>query len=345
MMDLQTALRAKYGRVKKGRSRNGTEYKICCPFCPSRRGKPDHDFKLWINPQKDAYRCWKCDYRGRGIKKLIDGQLVIPESAAPPTPEPVGPVELRDQVMSVEFADDHNNGLLYLQERGFDARVVAHNLKVQYVTRGKAISSPEKGLYFNPTGSIMFPVIWGGDMIGWQYRLTYDPDKLSDHDCEMYGFPREPESGKIIRPPKYFTSFGLPKGEILYNGDEAIKSEIVVVTEGALDVAAVGVPAVALFGKSPTPTQVDLLRDPRWKLRVLMLDPDARRDIDNLMTDLMVRSMPPAPTIAVFLPDKKDPGDTATKVIWREIILEMQRNKLNLADYHVPQLTPYPRNV
>jgi hypothetical protein len=53
----EVAIRAKYGtRYKKTRTKNGLEYKICCPFCLRNRGKSDTGFHLYMNPEKGQYR-------------------------------------------------------------------------------------------------------------------------------------------------------------------------------------------------------------------------------------------------------------------------------------------------
>lgn len=41
------------------------EIRYDCPFCIKRRGKPDHDGKLYVNIVKGKYICFKCNARGR----------------------------------------------------------------------------------------------------------------------------------------------------------------------------------------------------------------------------------------------------------------------------------------
>ena len=44
---------------------SGSELLIKCPSCDH------HKYKLSINLNKNAFKCWVCDYRGRNIRRLI----------------------------------------------------------------------------------------------------------------------------------------------------------------------------------------------------------------------------------------------------------------------------------
>ena len=43
----------------------GSELLFKCPACNH------HKYKLSVNLDKNAYKCWVCDYRGRSIRRLV----------------------------------------------------------------------------------------------------------------------------------------------------------------------------------------------------------------------------------------------------------------------------------
>jgi hypothetical protein len=59
-----------------------------------------------------------------------------------------------------------------------------------------------------------------GKLVGWQSRLLYTPDNMTDDECEAMGFVKDDDKD-WVKPPKYWTSPGLEKGRVLFNYDWA----------------------------------------------------------------------------------------------------------------------------
>jgi hypothetical protein len=46
-------------------SSDGQQLRFNCPFCLSKRGKPDNDYKLYVHIEKRVYHCFKCETSGK----------------------------------------------------------------------------------------------------------------------------------------------------------------------------------------------------------------------------------------------------------------------------------------
>lgn len=115
---------------------------------------------------------------------------------------------------------------------------------------------------------IVFPHFWDGKLVGWQKRAI----------------PGKPERWPATDPdwPKYKNTTGFPKHETIYGYDRA-RAEVtrtgstVVVVESPMSVArsvslGTSVPVLATFGASPSPRQIDLLKE--FDNVVVWMDPD-----------------------------------------------------------------------
>lgn len=336
-MSLRKQLEQKFGKVREQRGKYGTEFRVCCPMCAKKAGKVDRKFKLYVNPQR-GFNCYRCGFKGKNLRFLLGTAVKLsPEDLKPVEKKTLKAKELYDTVEPLEFMDDSNCAVQYLRGRGFDPWVVGSMLQLQYVRKGRVLSRPEDGLYFNPTNTLLFPVFYQGQLVGWQYRLLYDPSRLDDQRCLDLGYPTF--EGKIIRPPKYFTGGGLPKSQILYNGDQASKYGLVVVVEGGLDVAGVGPNAVGIYGKKLSDEQLTALR--HWDVVALMLDPEAQDELQGAYRSLaLIRRNP---TIMVTPPNGKDPGDNRTQDNWRAIFEALIAKNIDPRKLRLPKFERMPR--
>ena len=107
---------------------------------------------------------------------------------------------------------------------------------------------------------------------------------------------------------------GMDKREILWNFDNARKSDTVVVCEGVYDAARVGKCAVATLGKSVSDQQVALLQQ-YWSHVVILLDPDALHDARRLKA----KFGPTTDVVLVQLVGYKDAGEAPRPAIWSQI--------------------------
>lgn len=326
---LETVLKNKYGNnYRKGKSKNGLEFRICCPFCHRTTGKEDKKYKLYLNPDVNKCFCFKCNYKGTVSNLFKDMRF---NNDNPFIKERIR--TLPDDVNSPgtlyklsELPEDHI-ALRYLKGRGFDPVVLEEFYGVKYCGEGYRLSN-----IFDTSNTIIFPIWMTGKLVGWQSRLLYSPDKLTDSECAALGY--QYVDGKYIRPPKYFTSPGLDKGRILFNYDSARKSEVVVVTEGPMDCIASGPCSVATLGKGVSKYQSNLIKT-YWKLAITLLDPgDADTQAEQLYNELWTAM----PVVKVNLRNYKDPGEASTAEIWSQIYTCAEEKGINLLRYNLGPL-------
>ena len=313
---LENFLQRRYGAVKRSRGKHGLELITKCPVC----GKK----KLSVNANTGHYQCWHGCISGH-IDSLL-GDVKIARIDAATRPAPVGRQWLDPgTVVPLSGLEDDHHVITYLKRRGFDPKLLETTYGLRYCTEGKPFA---KG-FFNTTNTLIIPVYMGGELIGWQSRLLYDPDKIPDEECGAMGFQQDPD-GEWLRPPKYFTMPGINKAEILWNYDWARQSRIVVICEGVFDAIAVGRCAVATFGKGVSEHQRGYI-GAYWDLAIALLDPDA--ETENLQLKQSLDAV--IPTVCLSLKGYKDAGEAPQLEIWRQIDQAMQANNppLKLENY------------
>ena len=333
-------LQARYGKVRIARSGDGhVEWRMNCPY--SHKNHRDTHFHLYINPEKGVFKCWSCGRKGH-ISELVDATDVefkqVQETIAAITsvdslrkiPDPFDIGKGGGLIPVDQLPPDHP-ALVYLtriRKRPFDPQELARTFGVFYCNIGRVFG--KGSINYDTTNTLIFPVYWRDHrppynpvVIGWQSRLLYDPDKLNDTQCSAYGLQRD-EKGAWIRPPKYLTSPGFDKGRVLYNYANARQYPYVVVTEGVFDCFSVGPQAVSLFGKTPTETQLNLLKS-YWDDVILLLDPDAGREMRGIFEHLS-RSVR---VTFVMLEGQKDAGDMPREELWRQIARKIENDRLS----------------
>lgn len=150
------------------------------------------------------------------------------------------------------------------------------------------------------THRLVIPVMMDGVCVGWQARYVGD-------DWDAAGVP------------KYYGLPGMPKKQMLYNYDEALRWPYVVVVEGMTDVWQVGGCAVAVMGKGLSyPQRHRLLNGWAGKPIILMFDGgQEERDImHRIVVDLASIPALRSPVFQVCLPDGQDPGGLSPEQIW-----------------------------
>jgi len=301
---LEQVIRTKFGKFKKSRGKHGLEYIVRCPYCH----KMD---KLYLNPALGTYLCFRCGETGGlstllGVIDQLNKEIAVPTYAPMPTD-----VEMPGNLVELNVLASDHPAIRYIKHRGFDPQELNDVFGVRYCTNGKTFAH-----IFNTTNSLIFPMWMHSKLVGWQSRLLYTPDEMTDQECEQMGFAKDSD-GDWIKPPKYWTSPGLPKGQILFNYDWASKSEVVVLCEGTFDAMAVGRSGVAALGKGVTEYQTRLIANTStWKLAVLLLDPG---DADKEMLQLTRTLATNMDYLEVQLQGYKDAGETPRLEIWAQI--------------------------
>lgn len=310
--NIEALLTRKYGKVKRGKGAKGPELIINCPFCR-------HKFKLYVNVLNGIFHCFRCGEAG-SIDRLIEYKPAhVVHEVVQEKPLPSDCV-LPGTLLELHTLESEHPAIKYIVRRGFDPMELNDVFGVRYCQAGETFAQK-----YDTTNSLIFPMWFKNKLIGWQSRLLYDPDKLTDAECGMMGMPQD-EDGDFVKPPKYWTSPGLPKGRILFNYDWAQTSDVVVVCEGTFDAMAVGKCGVATLGKGVTEQQAELLKS-LWKVVVILLDPG---DADAEMKALQMRIEGSALAVRVDLKGYKDAGEAPRYEIWKQIIEASEARGINL---------------
>lgn len=315
--NLEAVLHSRYGDVKRATSKKGINYIITCPVCHKKR-------KCWVTPSVGIYHCFRCDSAGP-IRDLVGDTRVTLNTHTRVETRPVRAMAEPGLLTSLtELASDHP-AINYIRKRGFDVKELNDVYGVKYCVEGRRFAE-----IFDTTNTLIFPFWMNNKIVGWQARMLYTPDDLTEEECAAMGYNRD-DDGDWIRPPKYWTAPGVEKGKILYNYDWARQSQVVVVCEGVFDAIAAGKNAVAAFGKSVTDDQINMFKA-YWDAAVLLLDPgDALEDMRKIHMALNTT----IPSVIVMLQGYKDAGEAPRAEIWRQIWDACDKAGLDLAKYRL----------
>lgn len=308
---LRRIIEQRFGKVIISNGTNGIEFITTCPVCGRQ--------KLTINANTGIYKCWRGCTSGT-LSKLLN--IKITPSATPvPVIQETREVPSPGMIVPLDQLDNNNAAVAYLTARHYNIKELSEYYNMCYCKKGKLFA---RGT-FNTTNTIIIPVTQNNEIIGWQSRLLYNPDSLTETEKGILGLKYDTEEKKYILPPKYLTSPGLRKGKMLYNIDNAKKSKTVVVTEGVFDAVSVGRCAVATFGKQVSDEQVSALKS-YWDVIILLLDPDAKDEQNRLVARLGSSAL----VIPVTLHGYKDAGEAPREEIWKQIYEQsFQTLKLN----------------
>jgi hypothetical protein len=234
----------------------GEQYYIRCPICK------DHKQRLTIShvngqklrgledlgPVTWKVRCFNCDFP-RGEKRAAL-EILLGDYANRVKLGLVSRLDQSGPAIKKEMEQPGELGALtadsaagqYVLKRGFDLDVLVNKYKMQ------RIAVPKADRRFL-SERLFIPVFADTKLVYWQARDVYGMDDTI---------------------PYYICKGGTKS---LFNFDQASKANFIVISEGVFDAVTIGTNAVALFGKSITPRQIDQLASFR-KPVVVALDPD-----------------------------------------------------------------------
>lgn len=224
-------------RGSEGPTPNG-DFRLCCPFCAKREGKEDTKFKLYANPTKGAYHCFRCGSAGYCDLAWLGPSTRVTVEAVPKDVDlgaPRGFAPLSEASLSL------NPFRTYLKRRGLLEAALA-------VGTGACMSG-----FFE--GRVVVPHIVGGVWAGFSAR-TIRPGV----------------------EPKYLYPRGMDRRNALWGLERALASGAGVwVVEGVFDALALSPCGVAAFGKNLSVQQIDRLAGLKVPITVC-LDGDAWED-------------------------------------------------------------------
>lgn len=188
----------------------------------------------------------------------------------------------------------------YLTSRGFDIDCFAQYFRVGYCDNSGVDA-------YMARKCIVAFITYGGKRIGWSARAIPGHTPMS-----IYA----PEKPWPYREPKYRNSSGFRKSYFLYNFDQAKEYETMVIAEGITDVWKIGPWGMALFGKTMSEQQCQLLCQAAEAKRAwIVLLGDASTERDDAASswrrnrDMLLRTYRYPEQVRLFLFEKGDPGD------------------------------------
>lgn len=294
--ELLDELKARYGPVKKA---NKGWVMIKCPSCAPRDARK---MKRGVNLESISTKCWICevaltvkDLIGKDIERSLSSVYVEdpehPQARIIPA-EGVIPIN--------ELPKDHPAVKLFLKDHLKDLDRYWDDNHIGYITKEAARDVIHKhedraDTKVNTANSLIFPVYFKNELVGWQLRLIPGTSKF-----------------------RYYHIF--KKGNYLYNYDNAIKFKTVVVTEGVKK--ALKFPnGVCTFGKSISEVQIQKLMN--WSNIVFMYDgeDDTQEKVKELVSEMNIgskRCINIDPRAYGFDSPDDMPEDIAQKIVFAE---------------------------
>lgn len=261
---------------------------VNCNFCPTRRGKPDTDGKLYISWEKEKFHCFKCEARGR-VADLFNTLQYTMQSWRP-LQEPkmvideVGLEKIPANCVFYSVLPLDHPAQLYVQNRGFTTLPPETLFCENYVRNHYS---------FGPR--IIFPILVEKEYKGFQARA------IEKH------------------PAKYVNAVGFKKSHCFFNWDRGKSARQVFITEGLFD-ALKFFPeyiAMASFGKVLSQIQISMLLQIHPEEIYICYDPDAKKEMKQ-MAILLSRYRSRVYYINIP-PEWKDPGEMPKQELFRLI--------------------------
>lgn len=282
---------------------DGEYYRVACPYCTDTR------HRLFVNymfgKKSDAGRVMNflavCFNEGclarQDNKEDFDERLACFDHELEDAPVKEGrqaPSGLRTArwpgaVRRLDRLSERHPACQYLRSRRFDPGRLGRFYDVHYCT---------DSIYFLARRRLVFPVYWGGALVGWQTRHVGELDWKGPRKHEL--------------PPKWWTMPGMPRGEILANLDNAKHYRTGVLVEGWFDVVGFGPMAMPVLGNSVSPNQQKLFARPfggPGRSGVLLLDPEEFESHATQRTARALAQRMSGQLAVVKLPEGRDPGN------------------------------------
>lgn len=250
---LMVLLRNRFGAIKRG---NNNWVRVKCPTCTPRDAAK---LKRGINLKTLLTNCFICQ-KPLSLEQIFGKGKISPATDLKDEEvkeHPQSRIWPCNAVIPISaLTKDHPAVQFLLKDHLTDLNKLATEFEVGYILAEDSIDilfekpdgPPTK---INTANSLVFPVYHNKELVGWQLRF-------------VPGTPNGNRMGKM----KYLHVF--PKGNYLYNYDNAKQYEMVVVVEGIKKAWKMD-NAIATLGKGITSTQLQLLQS-NWNKIVLFYD-------------------------------------------------------------------------
>lgn len=250
------SLKEKFGKAKIV---TGGGYRIVCPTCTEHDSKK---MKRYVHPNWGVSNCFICNKIIPLVDLLKDDQLAVRIEAsaddADAKEHPFARIPPYKSLQRLDALDFEAPAIQFLTKDWLYKVKKYSDLGIGYIpSDGGENLVFDSGFKLNTSESLYFPVYHDRALVGWQLRFvpgTWNGDRF-----------------QFMR---YLHLF--PKGDYLYNYDEARQHTNVVVVEGVKK--ALKLPnAVATLGKGVSDKQKQLIV--RWRQITIMLDGDEKTQV------------------------------------------------------------------
>lgn len=273
-MDLNTNMKIiinRFGNDYRCTKGENQQMMYCCPFCESRRGKPDRSFKLYVSIRKLKFICFKCGARGRLKRFVSESNSQVYNN-------------ILDIVNNKQEEDEEDN-MFYIPNIKVPKDTVAYKYLINRGINDEMID------YYN----IRFGI---DDLAG---RIIVPNIVYSSTWTDMYQ-----ARSYINQIPKYVNPPDSNKSHSVFNLHRMEKGGVCNVVEGAITSICAGKDSCGIYGSSPSDIQVASIishefeeincvldNDPSGRKGNLKLAQMLSNKIVNNRTKINIVTMPP----------------------------------------------------
>lgn len=268
-------------------ARHGTELLYNCPFCEERRGKEDHDHKLYVNATTLRYWCFKCEAKGGlGMDKFT--RSILGESNS----------EVYNQLFEWEQerrgqkpkSDEDEDNTFFIPRK----KLVPGSMSYEYMTQNRGISHEDIVHYDMREGDLFNPRHFG--------RVVIPNRVIGNVFTDMYV-----GRGYLGQELRYSNPPDSARRLIVFNLHRIPKGEPITIAEGTISAIFTGRNGVCTYGKYVTDHQMRAILNNKPRELYIALDPDAQSQAIELCSKLV--SISDIPIYLVQMPDETDPAD------------------------------------
>lgn len=231
-----------------------------CPFCGH-----DTNYHCYVNPDKEVFHCFKCNESGpvRRYIALVLGVAYeeLPKVLGDPLERTLSPLRLSminhtddrplEEIKLPPECEPLNRLIPYLVQR---------RVPIEWLDRYR-LGVCKAGYYQH---RLIIPCYFGGKLVYWQAR-----DILN----EKHPLWRTDKYRKTLNP------VGVSASKVIFNWDEALRHDRLIITEGPFDAMRSGPEAIATLGKRISKAQMRMILDGPWREVVFMWDADAVKEM------------------------------------------------------------------
>ncbi|AWD93070.1 DNA primase [Bacillus phage vB_BceM-HSE3] len=276
-----------FGTDYQGDGSQSAEISFCCPFCESRRGKPDTDYKMYVNIAKLKYWCFKCEAKGNLAPKGESRKALLQGSSE----ALASLVDYFDQKREeeLELEDDGSNQFLIPTQK----LRPGSNAYQYMIDRG--VRHEDIEFYDMREGSLSHTLFFGRVVI---------PNVVT-HNIFTDMFVAR---GYLHQEKRYLNPSASHKTEVVFNLHRIPQNvPDITICEGCISGIFTGRTCVATYGKYVAKSQMRMILNKKPQALYVSLDPDAREQALKLCSDIVGRTS--IPLYQIDMPEGMDPAD------------------------------------